>query len=247
MSKIFDPDNGVFTFINKTIDTLWVGFLWSVISLAPFLASLFIQNSVVNIIGMILSCFLIGPASTAMYYATVKVTRRSRSYITKEFFRSFKMNFVLGGIASAVYSLFIYVLIVDFRYANQINEEGNSFGNVLFVAFVAGAVFVIVSLAWVFPILSRFTVNVWGLFRNALLISTRHIIRTVLLLLIWGVIAVACYCLQNFLLRLIILTPLIPGIVALTRSFVIEPVLKKYAGESAGDPEETGIDEWYRE
>ena len=39
----------------------------------------------------------------------------------------------------------------------------------------------------------------------------------------------------------------VPGVTALVRSFIIEPVLKKYQGESAGDPEETGIDEWYRE
>ena len=38
-----------------------------------------------------------------------------------------------------------------------------------------------------------------------------------------------------------------PGLTALIRSFIIEPVLKKYQGESAGNPEETGIDEWYRE
>lgn len=247
MSKFFDPENGFFTFINKAIDTLWVGALWCIISFAPVLAAFFTENKIILIIGLIISCFLLGPASTALYYATVKVTRRSRSYITKEFFRSLKLNFVVGGIASCIYGLFAYVLWIDFQYANSMIDEGNSIGNVMFVAFVAGSCFLLVSLAWIFPILSRYSVNLFGLFRNALLIATKHLVRTILLLLLWGVIGVLCYVFQNYLLALIFLVPIIPGIVALARSFIIEPILKKYAGESAGDPEETGIDEWYRE
>lgn len=247
MSKIFDPDNGVFTFINKTVDTLWVGALWSIISLGPAVASIFSQINGIIILGFIVSAILIGPASTALYYASVKVTRHSRSYITKEFFKSFKLNFKIGAITSAIYSAFAYVLYIDFQYANSMADEGKSIGNVMFVAFMAGTIFLVISLVWIFPILSRFTVNLFGLLRNALLISTKHLVRTILLVLLWGVVGVLCYVFLDYILYMIILAPIIPGILALVRSFIIEPILLKYTGESAGDPEETGIDEWYRE
>ena len=247
MSKIFDPDNGVFTFINKAVDTLWLGFLWTLLSLVPAGAAFFTQNTVIFIIGIIVSVALMGPASSALYYATVKVTRRSRSYATKEFFRSIKQNLKVGSISSLIYGLFAYLMYIDFQYANSLIDQGNSAGNVMFVLFLAGCVFAGVMLVWIFPILSRFTVNVAGLFRNTMLIATKHIVRTFIMLLLWGVSGLLIYCFYQYIFYMIFLAPLIPALISLVRSFIIEPVLKKYTGESAGDPEETGIDEWYRE
>ena len=247
MSKLLNPENGLFTGINKTIDTLWVGLLWSVISLGAFVGGIFTQNDIIALAGMIISIVLVGPASCALYYATVKVTRRSRSYITKEFFRSFKDNFKIGAITSTVFGVFGYLMYVDIQYANVLIDEDNSFGNVMFVVFLAGTVFAVLALCWIFPLLSRFTVNFFGLLRNAMIISTRHLVRSILLLLLWGVSGVLIYVFYQYILYMIILAPLIPGLLALIRSFIIEPVMKKYITEPEGDPEETGIDEWYRE
>ena len=247
MSKIFSPDNGFFTFINKMIDTLWLGLLWCVISLGLVIASIFIGSDAIFFVSLVISSFLIGPASTALYYATVKVTRRSRSYATTEFFRSFKLNFKVASVASFLYSLFAYLMYIDFQYANSLIDAGNSFGNVMFAVFLAGSAFAGVSLTWAFPTLSRFTVTLGGLFRNAILIATKHLVRSLILLLIWAVIGLAVYIFYEFLLYLIILVPLIPGLLSLLRSFVIEPVLKKYTSEAEGSPEETGVDDWYRE
>ena len=247
MSKFFNPDNGFFTFINKLIDTVWLGFLWCFLSLGALIASYFTGSQAIFIVGLVVGAILIGPASTALYYASVKVTRRSRSYATKEFFRSFKDNFKIAAPMSFAYSVFAYLMYIDIQYANYLADAGNSLGNVMFVIFVAGCVFAGVSLVWIFPILSRFTVGFGGLLRNALLIATKHLVRSILLVLIWAVIGGLCYYFLELLIYMIILVPLIPGLLSLLRSLIIEPVLKKYAPESEGDPEETGIDEWYRE
>lgn len=247
MSKIFDPDNAVFTFINKAIDTLWLGFLWSIIGLGPFLGGFLSQNMVLLILGMIISVALLGPVSCALYYATVKVTRRSRSYATKEFFRSFKQNIKVGSITSLIFGAFAYLMYIDFQYADSLMDAGDSMGNVMFVVFLAGSFFAVLLLIWIFPILSRFTVNVGGLFKNTMLIATRHIVRSLIMLLLWAVCGVLIYVFIEYILYVIFLAPLIPALICLVRSFVIEPVLKKYTGESEGDPEETGVDEWYRE
>lgn len=231
MSKFFNPDNAFFTTINKIVDTIWLSILWTVCSLP---------------------LFTIGPASCGLYYATVKVTRRNRSYVTKEFFKGFKQNFKVGAPASLIFLVYSWVLWIDYQYANALleAEPGNTMGNVYFVVFVTGTVIGAFLLVWMFPILSRFTVTLGQLFKSTLSISARHLVRTIILVLIavfWALfIKVATSTIE--LVSFITFIPFAaPGVTALIRSFIIEPVLKKYQGESAGDPEETGIDEWYRE
>ncbi len=247
MSRIFDPENGFFTLINKIIDTFWLGVLWCVFGIAIPYAASFTGNNTIFLIACVIAAVLIGPSSTALYYAMVKVIRRSRSYATREFFHSFRDNFGIAAITSVVYSLFAFLMSVDIRYANALANEGNSFGNVMFAIFVAGCVFAGVSLVWIFPLLSRFTVKFGGLLRNALLIATKHLVRSFILVLIYAVIGVLAWAFRYYLMVLALFVPVLPGTVCLLRSFIIEPVLKKYTEASEGTPEETGRDEWYRE
>ena len=203
MSRLFSPDNGFFTFINKLVDTLWLGLLWCVISLGLIIAAIFIGIDAIFFAAVFVSAFLIGPASSALYYATVKVTRRSRSYATKEFFRSFKLNFRVASIASFIYSLFAYLMYIDIQYANSLIDAGNSFGNVMFAVFIAGCVFAGVSLVWAFPVLSRFTVTLGGLFRNAILIATRHIVRSLIQRIFFGWMMILCVLLSRIVIVMI--------------------------------------------
>lgn len=247
MSNIFNPENGFFTAVNKIVDLFWLGLLWCVLGFGLAIIGFFMLNDTLFTAGIIVAGVMVGPSTCSLYYAMVKVIRRSRSYATREFFRAFKLNFKIAAPMSAIYSVFAYLMFVDFQYANMLMDQQNNLGNVLFFVFLAGSLFALVSLLWVFPILSRFTVTLSGLFRNALLISTKHIIRTLLLIILGTVIGVLVYIFQAYLLYMFMLVPLIPGLVALVSSFIIEPVLKKYTAESEGTEEETGVDEWYKE
>lgn len=239
-------DNKVFTAINKIVDTAWLGILWTIISLGAPIAGIISQVNAIYFATLVIGACLIGPASCALYYSIVKVIRRSRSYATKEFFRGLKTNFITAAPVSLIYSVFAYLMYVDFQYSNSLLDAGDSLGNVLMVVFLCGSIFVAVSLIWAFPMLSRFTVKILGVFKNSLILGTKHLIRSLLLAAIWaalGILIVAFVPLQFY----IFLPAIVPGTAALLRSFVLEPVFKKYTAESAGPPEETGIDEWYRE
>ncbi|MBP5332214.1 MAG: YesL family protein, partial [Lachnospiraceae bacterium] len=96
MAKFFNPENAFFTTINKIVDTIWLSLLWTICSL-PLIT--------------------IGPASCGLYYATVKVTRRNRSYVTKEFFKGFKQNFKVGVPASIIFWVFAWVMWIDYQYS----------------------------------------------------------------------------------------------------------------------------------
>ncbi len=229
MAKFFNPENAFFTTINKIVDTIWLSLLWTICSL-PLIT--------------------IGPASCGLYYATVKVTRRNRSYVTKEFFKGFKQNFKVGVPASIIFWVFAWVMWIDYQYSVALTENGSAMGNVYLVVFAAGALIEAFLLMWVFPVLSRFTVTLPQLFKSSLAISAKHFVRTLILILIavfWALFIRVRLSAEE-LFSLLTLVPFVaPGATSLIRSFIIEPVFKKYQGESAGDPEETGIDEWYRE
>ena len=59
--------------VEKIFDIMALGFLWILCSL-PVIT--------------------IGASTTALYYAMVKSVKNNDGYVTKEFFRSFKLNFI---------------------------------------------------------------------------------------------------------------------------------------------------------
>ena len=72
MGNFFNMDNPLFSILSKVCDMLFIS------------------------IAFILICIpviTIGPACTALYYVVVKVIRRERGYVFREFFKSFRLNF----------------------------------------------------------------------------------------------------------------------------------------------------------
>lgn len=229
MSRFFNPENGFFTFMGKFWDIIWVSILWTVTSLAVV---------------------TMGTASSALYYTVVKVIRRGRGYVTKSFFHAFKQNAKQGIILNIIFLVFGVILYVDFRYASYLELQGNSTGKILTVVFGVLGMLALFILVWIFPILSRFTVGLKGLFLDAVLIGVKHFPTTFLMAAVYVGLAVLAYMYQLYILYyglFVILPCILPGLVALCKSFVVERVLKKYTPEPEGDPEETGVDQWYLE
>lgn len=225
MSNFLNPDNAFFTTINKIIDVMWIGILWGICCI-PLIT--------------------IGPATTALYYTTVKVIRRDRSYATKQFFKAFKQNFKQGAIVSIIYLAFTYLMYIDFQYAIMLNNEGQTMGTLMLGVFLASCAFAVFILIWIYPVLSRFNIDIKTLFKNSLFISIKHLFRSLMMIAYLGGIGYLIY--TRLPIQFYILIPVVlPGITCLLFSFIIEPVFKKYMGEAAGTPEETGEDQWYRE
>lgn len=266
MSNLFNPESKFLTGINKVVDMLWLSLLWCVMCLPIYwiFMALSVVVAIANdpecglllsdtywilMIEMLIKGVLVGPASSALYYTCVKVIRRERGYATKTFFHGIKVNFKTGAPASLIYVIFAILMAYDFRYVDAMLQEGEStFANVLNICLMVVTIFAIFSLVWIFPILSRFTVGLGKLFKNAILISIKHCFRT---LILGGGILLIFWVIWKFLPQLggfLMLLPFIlPGGLMLAASFVIEPVLKKYTGEPDENAEENGEDQWYRE
>lgn len=181
----------------------------------------------------------IGPANTAIYYATVKVIRRDRGYLFREFFRSFRLNFKKGAIIGVVWTILITILGFDLIWSWISAKENVNYGSIFLGVFIAITVLLISFSIYVFPILSRFDMTIKQLVKAAFYMSIRHLASTVSML----VLTVVCiYAVLNFSVLLFI----IPGILTLVNSLLMERIFKKYMPQTEDNEDETK-DQWYLE
>ncbi len=223
MSGFFNSDNKFFTLMSKIFDLMMLGLLWLVLCV-PIIT--------------------IGPASTAIYYAMVKVIRRERSYLFKEFFRSFKLNFKQGAILTLIYGVMAIVIYVDFMYILDMTKEGSKVGNMMLGAFLVLVVFAVFTVVYIFPVLSRFTMNLKNLFKWSFFLAIKHIGWTLLLAVLFIGTAVMMYYSFFYMPPLILF---LPGLYTLLTSFPMEHIFKKYMPVEEESDEESGIDRWYNE
>lgn len=219
MGNLFNLDNGFFSFMGKVWDMIVLSLLWVVLCI-PIIT--------------------IGPATTALYYTVVKVIRRERGYIFREFFHSFKDNFKLGSIITVIYFVLAYILYVDYFYANGLKEVNPTQAYIFLAGFNAIAIIAIAVLAYIFPVLSRFTLNFKGLLKISFLMAIKHIFTTIALVIIIGASGLALYIVIPSILFM-------PSLCCLLCSFLLERVFKKYTPVPDQTPEESGKDQWYLE
>ena len=254
MSSFFSSDNRFFTFMGKVFDLMVLSILWFLCSVGGILiVAYLIGNGAVSTQSTMfpvalavaaLLTLLFGPASTALYYTVVKVIRRERSYMMKEFLRSFKLNFKQGILLSLIYMVFAALMLFDLEYARQLSEQGSKYGSVLYGIFLVLLLFVLFTMIYSFPVLSRFTVSMKHLFKWSFFLSIRHIGWTLVMVALFACTAIIMYFSFFAASPLLII---LPGIYTLVLSLPMERVLKKYMPKEEATDEEDGVDRWYNE
>jgi len=225
MSNLLNPDNKFFTIMGKVFDMLVLNTIWLILCIP-----------VITIV----------PATTALYYAVVKVIRRERSYVIKEFFRSFKQNFKQGAVLSVIAVIFVGVLCLDVIYAWDLVLAKDNSGSTFLGVFIVIAVMFCAMYAYLCPLLSRFEMKLGRMIKFSFIIAVKHLLTTVGLLVILAGVVFGSYITS---LSGIFFLP-VTGM--LLSSFLIERVFKKYmpAKEEPEDGEEEAgkeKDEWYLE
>lgn len=264
--KSFGPDNNFLAVLNKIVDVMWVSLLWCIVCLPAIFCVFFIINTLddnatiytLNM-GIIPVCAItVGPASSALYYSIVKVIRRERGYVTKSFFHAFKANFKIGALASLIYGVFLSLMYFDIMYSLQMlmfSPNKSSMPLVMIGLFLCVCGFALIFLVWIYPLLSRFDVGFKELFKNVFIVSVKNLFRTIILVVMYlglGFLMFEMF-MSEALVRFIALLPFfLPGVFALLKSFIIEPVFKKLVNEQKSnsnivEDEDSAIDEWYTE
>lgn len=174
----------------------------------------------------------IGASCTAAYYAAAKVIRGREGKAVSEFFHAFRLNLKQGILFTLIYGIILAVLLLECYY---LYHDSSVALPVLYLFY--GMVLVLTASGqYLFACLSRFTLSKFALFRMAALATFRHLISTILLLLLLAVTGIGIYLMPWGVF-------VFPGLMFWLKSYIMEPVLRKYMPDlDADDPERQ---KWY--
>lgn len=205
MNRLFDSSNPIMKALGKVFDIGWLGILY-VLFCIPVIT--------------------IGPATTALYYTSMKVLRKERGYVWSEFLGCIKTNFKTAAVLGIIMTLF-YTLLTFNLYATV---ESGKYGGYLYGAYLGLLIILTCLNCYLYPLLSRFDLGVIKILRMALYLAFRHLLITIVLfaIVLMGFTGVYFSIIRDF--PIIIL--LIPGGLSMIYTFPMEYIMKKYMPQS---------------
>lgn len=179
----------------------------------------------------------IGAALTAAFYSGIKLVRDEESYVYKDFWKSFKMNFAQGFLLELIHVVIGFLLFVDLRASAQWGFVQGSQAGVIFVFVVVGvmAVWAAVML-YSFSMLSRYDNNIIVTLKNALIISVHHLPQTIIMLI--ATVGLTYFSFLYFT-AFIVTIPLILYV----DSYIFSSIFKQLEKESVPSVQEAGTEE----
>lgn len=192
------------------------------------------QVIILNLLWLV-SCipiFTIGTATTSLYYAMMKNIRRNRSYPTTEYIASFKRTFVSGSILTLALAVWLFALYHLLMIAL---DQGTESGILLSRIYVTLMVVTAGVAAYLFPVLSRFTMKLSSMVKLAFVMAVRYIGFTILILAGTALLAwLQFYYLPHPTILFV------PGVWCYVCTFMIERALRRYMPKPDGNE-----DAWY--
>ncbi|MBQ9989349.1 MAG: YesL family protein [Lachnospiraceae bacterium] len=194
-------------------------------------------NDLTDVVVLNLICLLccipivtIGASITALHYVTLRMTRDEEGYIIKDFFRAFKQNFKQATIIWLIFLAISFLFFLDIRIFNLVD-----FPRLVIAIVYALYFFVCLTAMYVFPLLSRFNNTILNTIKNAFLMSIIHLLRTILLAIIY-ILPVFVVPLHGTLVGVWILLGISgPAYLA---SFIWKGIFKRYEPREEGGEEE---------
>jgi len=155
----FDVDNPVMRFIMK-IGNIWLlNILWLFCSLPVF---------------------TIGASTTALLYSSMKLVK-DEGYPVRNFFRSFRENFLQATAIFLIYAAAAALLVLDLMYWNRMDRSDMK---PVWAVTVALLIPWCMSVLYVFAVQAKFVHTVPETIRYAMVLSVRHLKETVLMLVV---------------------------------------------------------------
>lgn len=236
---IFDVNNKFFQGLNKIIDSIVLNALWllcCVPAMITFVAAW--QSRVLLFWGICwLTFVLVGPATTALYYAVNKVIRHSRSYIWKEYWYAFRSNFKQAAAASLLLAGLGLFMLLDSYIMYQFGQTGEMNGS-LYIIFVIFLILIAVWAIYVFSYMARFENTTKQILKNAALIAIASLPWTILLILL--LLAAAFILWMSPALFIVV-----PVVYMIMANVVLERIFKKYMSEEDIAAEQERNQEFY--
>ena len=223
MEKFLNSDSGVMRALSKIFDMGFLTLIYLVFCI-PIVT--------------------IGAATTSLYYVSAKVIRHNRSYVWREFWSSFKTNFVQSPIVWVITAILMVLLFFNFQI---VNVSGEAKGGYLIGAYLAILFILLCISCYVYPIISRFGTRLSQILRLSLYCAFRHFLHTIVLL---GILAAAVGLIYlGMITNVILVFIFVPGLTGFVYTYPMEHIMKKYMPKE--EPQYTADGEeivaWYNE
>lgn len=198
MGNIFDPDGKLMELLWKPIHIMFLNLLWVLFSL-PIVT--------------------IGASTTALYSVLIKMRNGREGKILRDFWTAFRQNFRQATILWLLIVLAAFVFTTDVVFFLNM---GGSFGTFSAMLFVGLDVLLLLVSLYVFPMQAVFDNPIGRTVKSALLLLSRHLGWTVVLLALAILTAVA----------VILYWPLIGwfvfGLAAFINAWIFDKIFRRY-------------------
>lgn len=186
----------------------------------------------------------VGAATTSLYYVSAKVLRHNRSYVWREFWSSFKTNFVQSTIVWVVTAIIDVLLFFNIQI---VGAGGDSKGGYLIGAYLAIMFIILCISCYVYPIISRFGTKLSQILRLSLYCAFRHFLHTLVMLAILAAMVALIYL--GMITNVILTFIFAPGLAGFVYTYPMEHIMKKYMPKEEPRYTENGeeIVAWYNE
>lgn len=162
MEKFFNVDGTVMRALSRIADLAILNILWMLCCIPVVTA---------------------GAATTAMFYLTLKMVKDKETYIFRSYIKAFRNNFKQSTIVWLILLVIMLILGAD----GYIMCNSNSSLRYPMLTLVTGAALVVLFIGlYIFALIAKFENSVPEYFKNALLMSVRHLPYTILLVIILG-------------------------------------------------------------
>ena len=203
LNRIFNPENGIWKLMGVLVDVLAFSLLWLLCA--------------VTLVGL-------GPGTTALYDAMARHLGKGELGGYVRFWDSLKANFKVGCPAGLAVVALGYGLVKLHGALYAAAATGDKLMFALYIAYWVCFVVICGIVAYIFPVLSRFTFGVGGLLANSVKLAFAHPLTTLLLGLLTGGCILLCiiYWLPGLVL---------PYVWAWLASLLLERVFKPFMEE----------------
>lgn len=239
MGEFFNLNNKFFQGLSKLIDCIVISVLW-LFCCIPVITTFYVAWQSVAVPGWIIcwaTSFLAGPATTALYYTVNKVIRHGRSYMWKEYWHAFRVNFKQSAAAMLILFGICVFMGIDCYIMHQMAVAGEKSGT-LYIVFLVFIVLLIVVGIYLFPYMARFENSLKQSFKNAALIAIANLPWSLLLLVILLAAALLTWIMPP-------LAIVLPAGYMLAANLILERIFRKYMSEEDIAAEEERNQEFY--
>lgn len=224
MEKFFNSDNSVMRALSKIFDMGVLTLIYLVFCI-PVVT--------------------IGAATTSLYYVSAKVLRHNRSYVWREFWSSFKTNFVQSTIVWVITAIVTVLLIFNMQIVGATADAAK--GGYMVGAYLAILFILLCISCYVYPIISRFGTKLSQILRLSLYCAFRHFLHTLVMVAILAATVALIYL--GMITNVILIFIFAPGLAGFVYTFPMEHIMKKYMPKEEPQYTEDGeeIVAWYNE